>query len=170
MIRNSFVQECSERIQRIWDHPLYREAYQLLQELEKDRIYCGHHVEHFLDVARLMWIFNLENRTGIPHDLIYAAALLHDIGRSRQYLENIPHEIASADLAAEILPACGFTGEETSCIRSAILEHRDPEIREEQSLRGYLFLADKQSRSCFACRAIDTCNWPQERLNMRIRY
>ena len=40
---------------------------------------------HLLDVARLAWIFNLEANQEISKERIYAAALLHDIGRHIQY-------------------------------------------------------------------------------------
>ncbi len=35
--------------------------------------------------------------------MIYAAAILHDIGKSFQYEERIPHEIAGEKVASEIL-------------------------------------------------------------------
>ena len=93
-----------KRVNRIWEHPLYREAYVRIQELEQDREFCGHSAEHFLAVARLMRIYDLQEDTGLSKESIYAAALLHDIGRHLQYLEGTPHQEASAALAAEILP------------------------------------------------------------------
>lgn len=41
-------------------------------------------MEHFLDVARLMYIYNLEDQAGFSKEMIYAAGLLHDIGRYEQ--------------------------------------------------------------------------------------
>ena len=128
-----------KRVNRIWEHPLYREAYVRIQELEQDREFCGHSAEHFLAVARLMRIYDLQEDTGLSKESIYAAALLHDIGRHLQYLEGTPHQEASAALAAEILPACGFQKLETKEILEAIRAHRSPEIRQEKSLRGYLY-------------------------------
>ena len=70
-----------KRIQDIFTHPLYQEQLSLLMDAEKDRIFCRHTVEHFLDVARLMYLYNLEDSAGLEKELIYAAAFLHDIGR-----------------------------------------------------------------------------------------
>lgn len=42
-----------KRIDQILSHPVFREQFALLQEAEKDRIFCRHTMEHFLDVARL---------------------------------------------------------------------------------------------------------------------
>ena len=88
-----------KRIHKIQNHPIFREQYQLLVEAEKDRIFCRHTMEHFLDVARLMYIYDLEDGAGIDKEIIYAAALLHDIGRYEQIRIGTPHHIAGAKLA-----------------------------------------------------------------------
>ena len=49
---------------------------------------------HFLDVARLMMILNVKEDLKISDDMIYATALLHDIGRHIQYRQGIGHEIS----------------------------------------------------------------------------
>ena len=49
-----------KRIDQILSHPVFREQFALLQEAEKDRIFCRHTMEHFLDVARLAYIRALE--------------------------------------------------------------------------------------------------------------
>ena len=66
-----------ERIQKILNHPLYQEQFKLLQDAEKDREFCRHTMEHFVDVARLMYIYTLEEKTNVSKELIYAAALLY---------------------------------------------------------------------------------------------
>ena len=48
-----------DRVNRIWRHPVYQEHYKKIQELESERIFCRHTPEHFLDVARLMYIYAL---------------------------------------------------------------------------------------------------------------
>ncbi|MGN1184071.1 MAG: HD domain-containing protein, partial [Oliverpabstia sp.] len=83
-----------KRIHNIQNHPIFRTEYRNLQEAEKERIFCRHTMEHFLDVARLMYIYNLEDGAGIEKDIIYAAALLHDIGRYEQISRGTPHDIA----------------------------------------------------------------------------
>ena len=96
---------------RILQHSVYRECYEKIVQCEKDRIFCHHDMVHFLDVARLAEIFNLQEDLQISKKLVYGAALLHDIGRFEQYLEGIPHEEASARIAPSILRECGYLSE-----------------------------------------------------------
>lgn len=159
-----------ERIDRIQKHPVYQEQYRLLLEAEKERIFCGHSMEHFLDVARLMYIYALEEKAGLSKELIYAAALLHDIGRYEQIIQGTPHHISSARIAGEIMADCGFGEEEIAAVKRAILGHRSAESKEDKDvLTAYLYRADKQSRNCFACPAESMCDWPEEKKNLRIR-
>lgn len=153
------------RVNQILAHPLFREKTAQIEELEKDRIFCRHGMEHLLAVARLAYIYNLEETLGIPKELIYAAALLHDIGRGDQYLTGIPHDRAGLAYAETVLADCGFSKEEKERVLMAIGCHRSPEIAVEQSLSGILYRADKESRPCFSCPAAALCNWPEERRN-----
>ena len=113
-----------DRVNQIWRHLVYQEHYKKIQELESERIFCRHTPEHFLDVARLMYIYALEEHLELPKELIYAAALLHDIGRAQQYQYNIPHDIAGVEIAREILTDLHFTEQEKELILSSIGHHR----------------------------------------------
>ena len=46
---------------RVLKHPLFVNYTERIRELEKDRIYCGHQLEHSMDVARLAWIYYMED-------------------------------------------------------------------------------------------------------------
>lgn len=163
--------ENMERIKRIQAHALFRELYEKLMEAEKDRFFCRHTMEHFLDVARLMYIYSLEDGADIKKDLIYAAALLHDIGRYEQIAKGTPHDLASARIAGNIMPDCGFTKREIQAVQNAILGHRKKESTDcEDRLTAYLYCADKKSRNCFACPAMPECSWPDEKKNLWIEY
>lgn len=159
-----------ERIRRICAHPLFQEQTALLKEAERERMFCRHTMEHFLDAARLMYIYNLEEHGGLNKELIYAAALLHDIGRFEQILHGTPHHTAGARTAGEILPICGFSPEETGQIQEAISCHRAEEASGSSLLAQYLYRADKQSRLCFCCPAARQCSWPEEKKNHHIEY
>lgn len=159
-----------ERVNKILNNSIYKNSYRLNEECEKTRIYCKHDMAHYLNVARIAWIFNLEENIGLSREIVYATALLHDIGKHEQYLNKIPHEIASAKIALDILKDCGFDEEETKIIISAIEKHRDPSIKDCPDLNGIMFRADKMSRSCFTCEASDTCNWDLEKRNLEIKY
>ncbi len=159
-----------ERINKILKHDLFNAYLEKNKAAEENRRFCRHDMGHFLDVARLAMIFNLQQDLSIPEEMIYAAALLHDIGRWRQYEDGTPHEKASALLAPEILSDCGFAEKERAEILSAISNHRNAEIREEPTLDGILYRADKMSRSCFCCEMERECDWKGDKKNLRLRF
>lgn len=158
-----------DRVNRILENDVFREHLKKNKEAEEKRIFCRHDMTHFLDVARIGMILNLRENQQIPEDLLYAAALLHDIGRHEQYEKGTPHEKASAETAPFILRDCGFTEEETEEIVQAILWHRSTGTAEAVGLAGILYRADKASRACFACEARDACNWSEEKKNLRLK-
>lgn len=169
-----------ERIRRVMEDSVFRQELADIAALERGRTFCGHGLEHLLDVARLSYIFSLEEQSGLDQECIYAAALLHDIGRGREYREGIPHHLAGVQLAGEILKRCGFEDQKQREILAAIEEHRNSNIgshtgREAQGkgnsqLAEFLRRADKLSRNCFSCKAAAECNWPEEKKNHAIRY
>ena len=158
-----------KRIDQILSHPVFREQFALLQEAEKDRIFCRHTMEHFLDVARLMYIYNLEDQAGFSKEMIYAAGLLHDIGRYEQMEKGTPHHLAGARLAERILTDCDFSLTEQKSILAAIRSHRVKDTAETPLFSRYLYRADKQSRNCLYCPARNACNWPKK-MNLTICY
>ena len=159
-----------KRIDRIIKHETYQKCVKRNDRHEKNRIFCRHDTGHFLSVARIAHILNLEKGLCIDKALVYAAALLHDIGRFRQYEDDIPHEKASAQIASEILRDCGFSEGETALIVDAIKNHRNEHMKKEKSLRGILYRADKLSRSCYFCAAEKKCDWKQDKKNTRLSY
>jgi len=157
-----------DRVNQIWKHPLYQTELHKLQLLEADREFCRHTPEHFLDVARLAYIRALEENYPISKELIYCTALLHDIGRARQYEDGTPHDEAGAVIAEQILKELGFSPEEIQAIVSAIRGHR---AETNQTILGQLiYRADKKSRNCFSCKAEPECYWSSAKKNMTIQY
>ena len=159
-----------ERIDKILKNELFLKNLALNEEAEADRLFCRHNMVHFLDVARIARILNAEETYGLDVELIYAAALLHDIGKHMQYSDGIPHEKASAAIAPRILLECGFDSEETVAIIEAILKHRDSEVKSRRDLNGLLYRADKLSRACFSCKMQEECNWKDGKKNLSIKY
>ena len=88
-----------EKVQKLYRHPLYRECLEKNKKAEETRIFCKHGMEHFMDVARIAYILSVDRAYAVSKEIIYAAALLHDIGKWKQYEDGTPHEKASADLA-----------------------------------------------------------------------
>ena len=161
-------QKKTERINRILTHPSYIEYVSQNAEKEQDRVFCHHDMGHFLDVARLAEILNLTEAYGQDAELIYAAALLHDIGRHIQYETGEDHALVSARMAPAILKDCGFMQEEAEQIVSAIATHRLAEVRDRKDLNGLLYRADKLSRPCYCCKQESACNWKGDKKNRQL--
>ena len=54
-----------ERVNRILNHPVFLEKLAKNQAAEADRRFCRHGMEHFLDVARIGMILNLQENLQI---------------------------------------------------------------------------------------------------------
>lgn len=157
-----------ERVNKILSNDQYKEYIEKNSKAEAQRRFCHHNIGHFLDVARIASILNYSEDYRQEQETIYAAALLHDIGRWMQYEDGTPHEKASAGLAPEILVSSGFSDDEIGRILAAISNHRNVGIKEEKSLSGLLYRADKLSRPCFACKMEKECNWKNDKKNLRL--
>lgn len=157
-----------QMIEQIRQHPLYISAYDSIQSAEITREFCCHQMPHLLDVARIAYIRTLEESLGFTKELIYATALLHDIGKAKQYEEGIPHEIAGKEIAAEILADIPlFSEADKATIIRAICEHR--RMSEDMSVLGrLLYESDKRSRACYVCPTKEMCNWDDQKKNRTI--
>ena len=113
-----------EKVNQILNNDIFKSNMKLIEELEKDRKFCKHGLDHSLDVARIAYIKSLEDNLNISKEVIYAVGLLHDLGRSLQYKEGIPHHEGSVILAKQILKDTLFNDDEKSLIISGIENHR----------------------------------------------
>ncbi|WP_235249010.1 HD domain-containing protein [Faecalicatena contorta] len=163
-----------KRVQDIYRHPYFQTCLEYNRKAEESRVFCRHDMGHFMDVARLAYVFSMERGYPMDKEEIYAAALLHDIGKWRQYSEGIPHEQASAGIAEEILTDAGYEKEEKERILTAILNHRrKTQVQlsaktKSDLLSEVLYDADKISRACYVCPAEPECNWNREKKNLEI--
>lgn len=154
----------------------FREILKKIDEFEKDRIYCCHGINHLLDVARIACIHALDEGFDIDREIIYVAALLHDIGRVRQYEFGEDHDKAGMVIAESILKRYGFTTEEIMLITNAIDGHRggdnildiSEDMQQSDILKRLIKTADNESRLCFMCEAEDTCKWSDSRKNKQL--
>ncbi len=156
------------RIDRILQHELFRYHLEENRKAEAERVFCRHDMNHFLDVARIAHLMNLESDNPMKKEWIYAAALLHDIGRFVQYEDGTDHAEASADLAMDLLEDAGFTGKEIRIISDAIRYHRDKRVKEDKGLPGILYRADKSSRRCYLCPMEARCDWKKKKKNFTL--
>ena len=155
-----------DSVNDILRHPVFSEHLTRLDTLEQTRYFCRHGLPHLLDVARMMWIAALERQLPLSREVVYATALLHDLGRVEQIEEGIPHHQASAQLVARILPDAGFNDAEIALIQAAIASHRSD--GGENNLGQLLYWADKKCRVCWMCPTKEECNWPDEKKNWEI--
>lgn len=153
-------------IDMILNNHKYKSLLKKLEELEQKRVFCKHNLEHFLDVARISYIYILENNLDYSKEVVYAIALLHDIGRVLEYEENIDHHKASVIIANELLKETYFKDEERELIIKAIENHRK---ESNDELSKIIYKADKLSRNCFNCKAIKECYWNEDKKNKTIQ-
>ena len=169
-------------------HPIFTEFVEEIHMAEAFRIYCGHEIDHAMEVARLSWIYYLEESLKEGElqgwssdleetkDLFYVAALLHDIGRVAQYETGVHHAIAGIKPAKQILADIQAPLEWVDQILEVIAEHSDKTAQPSDKATGYpvknlqyyIAKADHDCRLCFSCLAADSCKWTQEQRNQTI--
>lgn len=143
-------------IDKILKHPKFLEYLKLNENAEKARKFCHHNLQHAIDVGRVAYIIALENNFDLSKNLIYAAALLHDIGKWKQYSEKVDHAIEGALLAQEILKDVDMNLQDTELILDAIRNHRTK--GSSSPLSKVLYDGDKACRLCIKCDMIGECN------------
>lgn len=146
------------RVNQLLDHETYICYIEMINELEKERRFCKHGFQHGLSVARIAYTYLLEKgEMDLSKEGIYAAALLHDIGRWVEYQTGEDHAEASARLALPLLEECGFSAEDIQVISAGIREHRRHHDANLSPLGEALTIADDWSRDCRYCSVQTQC-------------
>ncbi|GAV23207.1 HD domain-containing protein [Carboxydothermus pertinax] len=134
----------------------------IIADLEKEREFCRHDVQHFLDVARILHILNYENNLELLQELVYITAFLHDLGRVEEYQKGLDHAKIGVEIARRILMTKElFTDDEIYLITGAIAGHRNSN---STGFAKLLYLADKLSRPCLSCKVLSKCHKGEEML------
>lgn len=152
---NKDVDWSDQRINNIMKDNAFLNFMSYNEKHEIDREFCRHDFSHLMDVCREAWIMNLEENLGFSKDVVYAAGLLHDIGRWMEYEMNRDHAEASAELAIDILTQVKFLETETKQIIDAIANHRENKLSDD--LSRIIYNADKRSRLCLLCEVRYKC-------------
>ena len=159
------------KYKRILKNRSYTALIENIENKERNRFFCRHGMEHLIAVARIAYIISLEEQSGVSKDIIYAASLLHDIGRAEEYETGRSHNEAGAEKAEAILLECGYSDDEIKEITDAIRTHgHDGYPEKASSLERLLCIADKLSRTCFNCPAHEECNWTADKKNETLFY
>ena len=157
-----------KRVDSILKDPVYVDYINHNMIAAKDDPFCKHDLAHSVDVARIAYILIPENQdldflSRMPafpkeaaKEVVYAAGLLHDIGKWKEYEEGVDHAAYGARLARDLLTRAGFDENEIRIITRAIYEHRN--ISRDMSFLGErLHRADNLSRACSQCVAREDC-------------
>lgn len=155
----------NSRIEAILNNDYYKELLNSIEIAEINREFCRHGMDHCADVARVAYILNLEKGYNIPKDIIYATALLHDIGRGSDN-----HNVKSAEIADIILQEASFNSLEIEMIKDAILHHRHSDVSDKEMLADIISRADRYSRKCFECKVANQCYWDDNDKNTYLQY
>lgn len=147
------------RVNQILQHELYEEYCAKNKLAEAQRIYCRHGSDHALSVARIAYIYLLESEdTSLSKEIVYAAGILHDIGRWVEYeAQEEDHALVGARLAIPILRESGFSGQEVEIITQGIREHRLQPSEAKSVLGQALAHADDWARDCKNCESKVSC-------------
>ncbi|WP_051411585.1 HD domain-containing protein [Ruminococcus flavefaciens] len=156
-----------ETANKILENDTFRRKLEELERLEKERKFCGHGLEHLLSVARITMLICGERGIAAEPDIVYSAALLHDIGRVEEYTLGLPHDTEGAETAEQILHEVGCGKRKAERIIGMIRSHRSNDCKSD-TLEAVFYEADKRSRMCSFCKAQDECNWPYEKRNVNL--
>ena len=105
-----------------------------------DSAHDKHHVYRVLNFA--MDIYEHEN--SVDFDVLVAACLLHDVGRERQFIENICHAQIGSEMAYDFLISQNWTTEKAAHTKDCISSHRYRGNNKPNSIEAkILFDADK---------------------------
>lgn len=146
------------RVNQILKHSIFKKYSLCNTKAEEQRTFCHHGLDHGIAVARIAYIYLLEQRnTTISKEVVYAAGLLHDLGRWQEYKTGEDHALAGAELVKPILLDAGFSVEEIETITQGIREHRHNPEEKITLLGRALAYADDWARDCRNCLSKEAC-------------
>lgn len=119
----------------------YEEITAYMDECMSDAAHDREHVLRVLGYAMTI----AESEPTVDRDLLIAACLLHDIGRSAQFRDpTLDHAAVGADMARDWLASHGYSVEFAEKVRTAIRSHRYRTGGRAESIEAQiLFDADK---------------------------
>ncbi|MCW2277068.1 HD domain-containing protein [Heliophilum fasciatum] len=186
ILEHAFFQQCMEQNQR-WEQERLYCRHDLAHVLDVARIAYGMVLEYVCGLPAKKpplesyeaWVDALQVGTAkepkpaaelkYVKEIVYAAALLHDMGKWRQYATGEDHALVGGQLCQGVLADCGFTSAEIAVIAAAIEEHRHKGKRLSTRFLGrILALADFYSRRCFDCPSMEGCKWADRKAGQLI--
>ena len=81
----------------------------------------------------------VEDRTDVDHELLYTAALLHDIGLAPAYDNHVlGYEEAGGFVGEALTAGAGWAADRQRRVNEVIVRHNWPSVDPEQDVEGYL--------------------------------
>ncbi|MCL2847809.1 MAG: HD domain-containing protein [Firmicutes bacterium] len=149
-----------KRVKKILLDVVFNVLIKNIENVEENRKFCKHGLEHLITVAKLALKENEKLTEKIDPEVVIISALLHDIGRFWQYskeYKKTPHAKIGKIKTEERLQLLSFIDSETKQICSAIETHNDDSVSNDTGLNGIIYRADKASRDCNNCKAKYKC-------------
>ena len=121
-------------------------THRLIEDFVREQLEKNGKGAHTFDHSRRVYALSMRigKDSGADLKVLGAAALLHDIGRSRESTTGVSHSILSGEMSQEILKELGFDEREIGKVVDAIRTHRFSEGIKPNSLEGEILSdADK---------------------------
>ena len=121
-------------------------THSLIENFVREQLGRNGKGAHTFDHIKRVYALSIQigKDSGADLKVLGAAALLHDIGRSKEDVIGISHSILSGEMSQEILKDVGFNDDEIDKVVDAIRTHRFSEGIEPNSLEGEILSdADK---------------------------
>lgn len=153
----------------------YLDKLEIINDIEKDRIYCKHDKAHAIEVCKILTILSSRRELDNYKELSILMAYFHDVGRAFKY--DGAHDKCSSDFTRLLLAEYGYKKEDIELICYAISNHSgrmyisdiynyiDNNLMEDNTKDTWaklLRIADQLSRNCYECDANDLCKWLTE--------
>jgi uncharacterized protein len=112
--------------------------HQLIEEFVRKKLEGNSKGAHTFDHTMRVYALSVRIGKDMEADLkiLGAAALLHDVGRSKEGETGTSHSILSGEISQEILKKAGYDNDEIQRVVDAIRTHRFSEGLEPNSLEG----------------------------------
>ncbi|MGD9396339.1 MAG: HD domain-containing protein [Candidatus Thorarchaeota archaeon] len=113
-------------------------THRLIENFVREQLEKNGEGAHTFDHSRRVYTLSMRigKDSGADLKVLGAAALLHDIGRSKEDATGISHAILSGEMSQEFLKDVGFNDDEIDKVVDAIRTHRFSEGIEPNSLEG----------------------------------
>ena len=109
-----------------------------------DELASAYHSPSLLNHGRRSWLWAeafalIEGRREVDHELLYVAAVLHDVGLVPEFDNvNLAYEEAGGHVAVALTAGAGWSAERRQRVLDVIVRHNWPAVDPAMDVEGYL--------------------------------